>query len=580
MNHIYLFFLVFIAFYASAEVNPEQRMGNLRAESSGSMDKMSLETLMQGQYLPDFSFAGYKNGLTPLPHGTGTIVSVDDFGAAVDDEIDDTQAIQQAIQAGNKIEGPVIIRFGPGRYRISGVLKVERSDITLQGMGSGQNGTTLHFPRPLNQIDETASLDELRQYIRKLDKRQVEPQRNINEYFSEYSWSGGFIWIQKPGTRVAAYLEEHDPEPEKLADITHGSRGGARIEVTDDTGIESGDIIQIQWINRDGPDAGIIQSLYGAHSGSAGSHHWTFPNRPLVRQTVRVLNANQNVVTLSDVLLHDINEAIPAQASAWAGLENVGVEDLHLEFPVAPHFGHHLEQGYNGIYFTSAFDSWAQNIRITNADSGILSYSSANLTYSNIVTDGTRPAHYGVHLGNVHNVLVDKLRVMNPVRHSLTFNTQSTKCVYKNAEVFVSPTLDQHAGSNHQNLYDQVTLHMPARPTGNGAVAPVFDGSGAPYWQPGHGAFNTSWNLQILITGGARPDESVTIQGLDEGPDARIIGLHGNRTFDLDYRPTPYTQMLNQKVVTIPSLYDHQLRQRTLDTSRSHEGRTASTTEL
>ena len=263
-------------------------------------------------------------------------------------------------------------------------------------------------------------------------------------------------------------------------------------------------------------------------------------------------------VVLADPLLHDANEGIPAQLANWEGLQHIGIEELHIEFPDSPFFGHHLEQGYNGIYFTSAFDSWVRSVRITNADSGILSYHSANLTYRDITTFGTRRAHYGVHMGNVHNVLAENVKIMNPVLHSLTFNTQSTKCVYKDAEVFVTPTLDQHAGANHQNLFDNVTLHMRARPSDDGPVVPVFDGSGAGYWQPGHGGFNTTWNLRVLITGGARADEVVTVQGLDEGPMARIVGLHGNRTFELDYRPEPYVEMLNVTLESVPSLYEYQ----------------------
>ena len=139
-----------------------------------------------------------------------------------------------------------------------------------------------------------------------------------------------------------------------------------------------------------------------------------------------------------------------------------------IEFPNAPWFGHHMEQGYNGIYFTSAFDSWARNLRFTNADSGILSYNSANLTYRDITSDGERKAHYGVHMGNVHNVLAENVKVLNPVLHSLTFNTQSTKCVYKDSEVFVAPVLDQHAGANHQNLFDNVTLALPCEVASRG----------------------------------------------------------------------------------------------------------------
>jgi len=523
---------------------------------------LSDETIRAANYLPDFSYAGYRNGTTALPQAAGSVVSVDDFGALPDDGKDDTKAVIKAIEKAHGVNGAVILRFSAGRYRITEVLKIERSDIVLQGSGSGPRGTTLSFPRPLNQVDKSSSLDELREYIVKLDKRQKEPDMNLDEYFSEYSWSGGFIWIQKAGTRPAPYLVEYDPEIEKLTQVTSGKRGATRIVVSDGSGLKAGDIVQVQWINSSGPEANIIKALYGQAADSAGSHHWSFPERPLVRQTSRIRSVDGNDVVLASPLLHDADSEIPAQLASWEGLEHVGIEDLHLEFPSSPYFGHHMERGYNGIYFTSAFDSWARNIRITNADSGILSYNSANLTYRDITTDGERRAHYGVHMGNVHNVLAENVTVLNPVLHSLTFNTQSTKCVYKDAVVFVTPTLDQHAGANHQNLFDNVTLHSTAKESGDGPVAVVFDGSGAGYWQPGHGGFNTTWNLRILITGGAYPEEVVTIQGLDEGPMARIVGLHGNRAFRLDYRPAPYVEMLNTELQTTPSLYDYQLRRR------------------
>ena len=523
---------------------------------------LSGETIRKTTYLPDFSYAGYANGTLDVPEASGTVVKVDDFGAAANDGKDDSKAVLAAISHANSVAGPVIVRFSAGRYRISEVLKIVRSDFVLQGRGRGTSGTTLYFPRPLNQVDKSDSLNELRKYLVQLDKRQKEPDLNLDEYFSEYSWSGGFIWIQKPGTRSASYLEEYDPKIEKLADVSSGTRGDTRITISDSAGLNAGDNIQVQWINRTGPSAGIIKALYGSEFESAGSHHWTFPERPLVRQTSRVQSVDGSTVILADPLLHDVDDSTPAQVAHWDGLQHVGIEDLHIEFPVSPFFGHHMERGYNGVYFTSTFDSWARDLRITNADSGILSYNSANLTYRNIMTDGEREAHYAVHMGNVHNVLAENISIMNPVRHSLTFNTQSTKCVYKNAEVFVTPTLDQHAGANHQNLFDNVTLHMAAIDSEDGPVVPVFDGSGAGYWQPGHGGFNTTWNLRVNITSGAYADETVTVLGLDEGPMARIVGLHGNRTFKLDYRPAPYVERLNVPLSATPSLHEYQLGKR------------------
>ena len=535
-------------------------------QSKGELPALlSTKTIRQDNYLPDFSFAGYGNGLAAIPDASGTVVRVDDFGASSNDEADDTKAVLAAISHAHDVAGPVIVRFSAGRYIVSEVLRIERSDFVLQGAGSGSGGTVLHFPRPLKQVDRSATLDELRQYLVKLDKREVDPDRNLDDYFSEYSWSGGFIWIQKPGVREAPYLVEYDPKIEKLADIETGARGARTIVLSSTADIDEGDIIQLQWINRTGRDAGIIKSLYGAEYESAGSHHWSFPERPLVRQASRVLTVNDRNVQLADPLLHDANDTIPAQVAAWDGLQHVGIEDLRLEFPDSPFFGHHLERGYNGIYFTSSFDSWARNIRITNADSGILSYNSANLTFRDVITDGARRAHYAVHMGNVHNVLAENITIMNPVLHSLSFNTQATKCVFRNAEVFVNPALDQHAGANHQNLFDNVTLHIKAVRSDDGPVVPVFDGGGAGYWQPGHGGFNTTWNLRVLVTGGAFADEIVTVQGLDEGPMARIVGLHGNREFKLDYRPTPYVEMLNEPLESVPSLYEYQRHQRLND---------------
>lgn len=531
-------------------------------ESRTLLHILQIDSNAKEHYLPDFSFAGYANGLKKIPVADGVIVHVDDHGAIPNDGKDDSKAVLAAIAHANSIAESVVVRFDAGRYRLSEVLRVERSNIVLQGAGSGENGTTLFFLRPLNQVDHSKSLDELRKYLVDLDKRQVEPANNLDDYFSEYSWSGGFIWVQKPGTRSAAYLEENDPDINALTSIQFGQRGKQKITVADSTKLNIGDVVRVQWVNRTGPEAGIIKSLYGTASATAGSHHWTFPRRPLVVQTTRVISIDAGSVKIADPLLHDINAAIPAEVVAWEHLQHVGIEDLHIEFPESPYFGHHMESGFNGIYLTSAYDSWATNVRITNADSGILSYNGANITYRDITTDGQRKAHYAVHMGNVHNVLAERITIKNPVLHSLTFNTQSTKCVYKDAIVFVSPTLDQHAGSNHQNLFDNATLYVTASATEDGPVIPVFDGSGAGYWQPGHGGFNTTWNLRLLVTSGAYPEQVVTIQGLDEGPMARIVGLHGNREFELDYRPTPYVEKLNTELRAAPSLYDYQLSQR------------------
>lgn len=514
-------------------------------------------------YLPDFSYAGYNHGVGDLPILEGEKIHVTDYGVVPNDDIDDSLGFLEALEDAHKIKGPVVIQLPAGQLLVSEILQISRSDIVIRGAGSGAGGTELHMPRPLQMVDRSNHLDELREYLLKYDKRQREANKNIDFLFSEYSWTGGFIWVQKKGTRAAAYLESKDPKPSSLAKALTGTRGETVIRVDKSANLNLGDVIELQWFNRQGEKGALIDEIYGKAAVGVGSHHWTFQDRPLVRQKTKILSKNGNQVTISDPLLHNISDVVPAYLASWDHIQNVGIENLRLTFPKAIAFGHHLERGYNGIYFTSVFDGWIKDVTIENADSGILTYNSANVTISDIQTLGDRAAHYSVHAGNVHNMLVRNLTVNNPALHSLSVNTQSTKCVFQNAIVNSVPALDQHSGANHQNLFDNVTVRIDALRDENGPFYPIWNGSGAPYWRPGHGRYNTTWNLKLDVVSGAAKGETVTLRGASEGPDARIVGVSGNREFEIDYSPTPYLEGINREMSDVPSLYSYQLAQRT-----------------
>lgn len=513
--------------------------------------------------LPDFSYAGYRHGTEPLPRLEGTVIDVRDHGAVADDNRDDSQAILKALAVANSIAGPVVIQLPPGRLIVSEVLPIERSDIVVRGYGKGTGGSEIYFPRPLKMVDRTNRLDELRKYLSHYDKRQVEADRNINLMFSEYSWTGGFFWVGSPGSRPAAYLPAYDrpSREQRISAAVSGVAGERVLRVKSTAGISSGDVVQVRWFNRGGPDGALLGQIYGETELEIGSHHWSFPDRPLVVQAVAIESISGNELTLSAPLLHDVGPGLEADVARWRHLKHVGIEDMALVFPANESFGHHLEQGYNGVYLTGVFDGWIRDVRIENADSGVLSYNSANVTISGVETGGTRRAHYSVHLGNVHNFLVTGLKVFNQVVHPLSVNTQSTRSVFHRSEVFVDPVIDQHAGSNHQNLFDALTLHITAIPSPDGPRYDLWQGSGARYWEPGHGRYNTSWNLRVIVQGGAHAEESVTLAGTAEGPDARVVGLWGNRQFQLDYRPSPYQELVNA-TPSVTSLYEHQLARR------------------
>jgi hypothetical protein len=130
--------------------------------------------------------------------------------------------------------------------------------------------------------------------------------------------------------------------------------------------------------------------------------------------------------------------------------------------------------------------------------------------------------------------------------------------VYQNCEIFTDPVLDQHSGANHQNLFDNITVHLKADKNNSYAL---FGGGGADYWKPSHGPFSTFWNLNVQVE---NPDalKPVLLYGMKDGALARIIGVHGNTKFEIKYDIDPYIELLNTPIKKIPSLYDYQLNKR------------------
>ena len=103
--------------------------------------------------------------------------------------------------------------------------------------------------------------------------------------------------------------------------------------------------------------------------------------------------------------------------------------------------------------------------RIENADSGVLTDDLANVTIADVVTQGDHPAHYAVHVGNLHNMLVTGNEVFNPTIHTFSLNTRSMRWVYHRSTGWEQPTLDQNAGAHHQNLYDDMTCLLYTSPS-------------------------------------------------------------------------------------------------------------------
>ncbi len=508
-------------------------------------------------YLPDFSFAGYHWGEKQIPENRGRIISSTDFGVVANDSLDDSKALLKALEETKEMEGNIILQLPPGRIILSEILFIERSNFVLRGAGVGKYGTEIYCPRPMRLMKDTESLKELREYLLEFNKRQLEPENNIDLPFSQYAWSGGIIWTQVPGERVKTYMEKYDEPKTTVAQVIAGERGEHTLKVSEMNNIAVGDVIQLELFNKEGENGAIVNDLYKDTGVKVGSHHWNFPTLPILRQQVKIVSKSGNTLKIKSPLTISIREDYRARLVKWDHLEEVGIEHLRISFPDGPKIAHHVEEGYNGIYLTRLYNGWVNDVIITNADSGILTESVANTSIQNVITKGNREAHYSVAMSGVFNVLVKNLKVYNKVIHPLSFNTFSTKSVYQNCEVFVAPILDQHSGANHQNLFDNISVHVV--PENNSY--PLFKGGGAGYWKPSHGAYSTFWNIKIHFLSSLDQKKPILLYGMKDGPYARLIGVHGNHPLEVKYGPKAYIKMSNHKISPV-SLYNYQLEKR------------------
>lgn len=517
------------------------------------------KSIDNSNYLPDFSFAGYHNGEVEISSFDGKVINAIDYGVVPNDGLDDSKALKNAIDEASKIKGKVTLQLPSGRLILSDILYLERSHFVLRGTGVGGQGTEIYCPRPLMYVKDPEVLQELREYLLEFDKRQREEENNIDLPFSQYAWSGGFIWTKVPGVRVKSYLQKYEKHYDVLAKVSNGKRGTFSFQVTDVKNLKTGDVVELQLFNKDGEQGEIITDLYKNQNIKVGSHHWNFPDLPLVKQQVEVVSVKGNKVTIKSPLTIDIIPSYKAQLVAWEHLEEVGIEHLKITFPKSPRIAHHVEPGFNGIYLTRVFNSWVNNVVIENADSGVLSEEIANVTIKNITTQGEYMAHYTVAMSGTYNVLAEGIKVYNKAVHPLSFNTLATKSVYLNCEVFEAPILDQHSGANHQNLFDNIKVHVTPN---KDRTYPLFAGGGAGYWKPSHGAFSTFWNITVNILDGLDSNSPILLNGMKDGPFARVIGINGNNLLKISYEPMSRIEFVNKSIKTVPSLYKYQLKKR------------------
>lgn len=459
--------------------------------------------------LPDFSYAGYHRGETPLPNRPAN-VDVKSFGAVGDGVADDTAAFQKAIAAA---KGKVI-RVPAGRYLITDFLTIRDSGTVLQGASPEES--VLVFTTPLNTIKPNWGAT------------------TTGDRTSNYSWSGGYLQVLGSFSQQA------------LAKVTAPAKRGDRaLTVSECEKFKVGDEVVLRL--SDTPDKSLARHLYAGDPGPLDKLNGA---RATFACRLTKVDATARHVEFDRPLRTDVQpDWQPTLFPAASSVEEVGIENLGFLFPNTPYRGHFTELGFNAIAISGARNCWARNVRIHNCDSGAF-ISGVNITLQDIVLTSERPieksrqatGHHGVTLSGQDNLLREfdfRTRFM----HDITMTSGSAGNVVM-AGRGVDLCFDHHKYAPHANLFTDLDLGQGSR---------MFQSGGGADLGRHSAAHETFWNIR------ARQPQTWP-KGW--GPDLmNFIGVQSNGTSDTS--PTGrWFEAIEPGKLTPPNLYAAQLAKR------------------
>jgi hypothetical protein len=357
--------------------------------------------------LPDFSYAGYHAGEQEIPFEAVTVM-VGDFGAHPNDGEDDTVAIQAAIDQTDQ----GVIGFEAGRYELSGVIYIRKSHLVLRG--AGQESTTLYFSKNLS--------DAL-------------------GYQVQWSWEGGMIWIATPdyGSTLSDLIEP-------------GTRGDRSLALVDTSGIAPGQMVALNLV--DDEERSLGRHLHNDQE-DAGTCSYQLPLK--LTWPVQVLAVDGNRVELKQPLRVDARLEWSPTLSSAPYLQEVGIEQLRIEFKEEEYAGHLLEPGYNAIYYQSGvFNSWVQNVTVAHADTAIgLDDRSKWITVRGVTLEG-RYGHHGFNVSHTADCLFEDIQVNAEYRHTFSIEHRATGSVLSRAKSELEFTIDHHRDGAFENLFTEI----------------------------------------------------------------------------------------------------------------------------
>ncbi|MBF0468205.1 MAG: virulence factor [Desulfamplus sp.] len=412
-------------------------------------------------------------------------VTSQQFGAIPDDGVDDTAAIQSAIDAASDAGGGVVFLPG-GRYEVHqtpehGFLRISHDNVIIRGYG--QKETILHFGSP-GRADRIYRL--------------------------------GTVPAEQEGRHWAAIAVMGSESTQEITRYTRTvMRGQREIEVMDSTALEPGQTVIIEFddpfIDPDNPEpqkADIAAQL-------------TYPLKLVKDQTDTFGKMSKKItwivkidkvldkkrILLSEGARFDQFLRYSPRILSFNGVEGVGIENLTIQSSWKGGYRHHKpwlgedgkivrtakEQDYlwGGIWLSSASDGWIRNVTLKDLTQGVIFSKCAYITASDLEFEGL-DGHSGITIAQSHGILVERAdffaRLVHPVSlKNFASGNVITECAThydgRDSNSSTDAVIDFHGLFPYENLFDNMRGFY---------ICPGGDTSVMPH----AGVRNVFWNIE------------------------------------------------------------------------------------
>jgi hypothetical protein len=401
-------------------------------------------------------------GDRPIPDIGGPLFDVTSagFGALPGDGIDDTAAIQAAIESAGAAGGGVVF-LPKGRYEIhqtsdAPFLHISHDNVILRGQGAESSGTILHLgaPGPAKAIRRLGSVpaEQEARHWAAVAVMGAEDMRELTSYTRSIPRGERVIGVRDSArlrTGQTVVIEFHDP----LISAGHPDPKKADIAA------------QLTYPFR------LVESQTDTFGSAA-------QNPSLIVKVEEVCDGK--TVRLAEPARFDQFERYNPRIFSFDGVHGVGIEHLRIESSWPGDYRHHKpcvgtdgavvrtakEQDYlwNGLWISYASDGWVRDCAFKDLTQGIIVSHSAYLTIEDVRFEGL-DGHAGITIGWSNGILVRRADFFSRMVHPITLTMMASGNVVSDCEAHyegrdaVSATdavIDFHGLFPYENLFENL----------------------------------------------------------------------------------------------------------------------------